>query len=184
MTMTPTTAPASAPPVATTPKPAATRPATRLTAEQVWRALEKTSFAVLTYVTPHGEPRSSGVVHAVIDRRLFVAVAPDSWKARQIDDGQLVSITVPVRRGGLLALVFPIPPATITFGARATVHREHPASGSSVPVELRRLVPADRQDRAVVLELVPEGRFVTFGIGVSLNDMRLPDRARADVPVG
>jgi hypothetical protein len=183
MTMTPATTPAAAPPAATRPKPATTRPATRLTAEQIWHQLEGTSFAVLTHVTPHGEPRSSGVVHVATDHRLFVAVAPDSWKARQIEDGQLVSITVPVRRGGLLALVFPIPPATITFQARAIVHREHPASGSSLPTELRRLVPADRRDQAVLIEIVPEGRFVTFGIGVSLNDMRSPDRARADVPV-
>jgi hypothetical protein len=149
----------------------------------VWRELEKSSFAVMTYVTPHGEPRSSGVVHAVIDHRLFVAVAPDSWKARQIDDGQPVSVTVPVQRGRLLALLLPIPPATISFQARAVMHRPGPADGATMPAELRRLVPADRQNRAVVIELIPEGRFVTYGIGVSLSDMRSPVQARAVVPV-
>ena len=159
------------------------RPASRT--EQVWHELEKASFAVLTYVTPHGEPRSSGVVHAVIDHRLFVAVAPDSWKARQIVDGQPVSITVPVRRGGLLALLLPIPPATISFQARAIVHRPDPAERRRrCPSSSGGWFPADRQDRAVVIELIPEGRFVTYGIGVSLNAMRSPVLARADVPVG
>jgi hypothetical protein len=31
---------------------------------------------------------------------------------------------------------------------------------------------------------VPEGRFVTYGIGVSLMDMAKPARALARVPVG
>ena len=38
--------------------------AARLTSEQVWRALTRASFAVVSYVTPTGEPRSSGVVYA------------------------------------------------------------------------------------------------------------------------
>ncbi len=56
--------------------------AARLTTEQVWHQVAKASFAVLSQVTPAGEPRSSGVVYKTIGRRLYVAVAPDSWKAR------------------------------------------------------------------------------------------------------
>ncbi len=58
--------------------------AARLTSEQVWCALAGASFAVVSYVTPTGEPRSSGVVYATAGRRLYVAVASDSWKARHI----------------------------------------------------------------------------------------------------
>ena len=58
--------------------------AARLTGEQVWRALNRASFAVVSYVTSAGEPRSSGVVYATDGRRLYVAVAADSWKARHI----------------------------------------------------------------------------------------------------
>ena len=54
------------------------------TGEQVWEAVRKASFAILGYVTPSGEPRSSGVVYKVIDGRIYVAVAPDSWKAKHI----------------------------------------------------------------------------------------------------
>jgi nitroimidazol reductase NimA-like FMN-containing flavoprotein (pyridoxamine 5'-phosphate oxidase superfamily) len=81
----------------------------RLCCDDVWHALDRASFAVLSHVNAAGEPRSSGIVYAVEQRRLYVAVAPNSWKARSIADGGTVSVTVPVRRGGLLSLLFPIP---------------------------------------------------------------------------
>ena len=65
-----------------------------LTSDEVWQAISKGSFAVVSYVTPGGEPRSSGVVYATIDRRLYVAVAPDSWKARYIAATGRVAVTV------------------------------------------------------------------------------------------
>ena len=81
-------------------------------------------------------------------------------------------MTVPVRRRGILALVVPIPPATITFHARATVHASGSFDVGSVSKELESILPDDRQATSCVLELVPEGRFVTYGIGVSLMAMR------------
>ena len=50
--------------------------------EQVWREIDKASFAVLSQVTPAGEPRSSGVLYKSIGRRLYVAVGADSWPGR------------------------------------------------------------------------------------------------------
>ena len=132
---------------------------------------------------PGGDPRSSGVVYGIADRRLYIAVAADGWKARQIATGQAVAVTVPVRRGGILSLLLPIPPATITF-------RRH---GDGPPGRLarcrlgvegaRELVPDGGKAPSPVIELVPEGRFLTYGIGVSLMDMRVPSLARASVPV-
>src|SRR3954451_7209638 len=71
-----------------------------LTAEQVWRELSRASFAVISYVTPGGEPRSSGVLCAAAQRRLFATVDAHSWKARAITDGSPVAVTIPLRRGG------------------------------------------------------------------------------------
>ena len=151
---------------------------------QVWHAIGRSSFAILGYVTPNGEPRSSGVVYGVAGHRLYTAVAPDSWKARQIADGQEVALTVPVRRGGLLSLLFPIPPATISFHARAVVHQPGALDLRSVSKQLESLVPPKRRAAATILELEPEGVFVTYGIGVSLRAMIDPVKARARVPVG
>jgi hypothetical protein len=150
-------------------------------ADEVWRDLAKGSFAVLAHLTDEGDPRSSGVVYGMVDRRLYVAVAPDSWKARALGTGDEVSVTVPVRRGGLLSLLFPIPPATISFHARVTVHSAESITRSSFPKELRRLLP-DTGSPICILELTPEGQFLTYGVGVSLADMRKPAIAAGHVP--
>jgi len=154
-----------------------------LTTAQVWRAVRKASYAELAHVTPSGEPRSSGVVYRAKGHRLYVAVAPDSWKARQIAANGRVAVTVPVRRGGPLALVLPIPPATISFHGTATVYEPGSKEIGSVLDDLGSLLPPERRSSAAVIEIVPEGAFVTYGIGVTLAAMRDPVRARARVPV-
>ncbi len=154
-----------------------------LSSEQVWRALAKASFAILGHVTASGEPRSSGVVYTTVGRRLYVAVAPDSWKAKQVAASGEVAVTVPVRRGGILSLVLPIPPATISFHGSAVVHPAGSPQVRSLGKELGSLLPAERRASAAIIEIVPEGAFVTYGLGVSLMQMRSPAAARARVPV-
>lgn len=150
---------------------------------EVWRALEKASFAIVAFVTPGGEPRTSGVVYAMVDGRMVVVTAADSWKARTIGDGELVSVTVPVRRGGLLSLVLPIPPASVTFRARTTMHPPGSVEIGSLSKRLASMVPVQRRSGGAVLELVPEGSFLNYGIGVSLRDMRDPAVATTRIPV-
>src|SRR5215217_4306502 len=157
--------------------------AARLTTEQVWHQLAKASFAVIGYVTPAGEPRSSGVVYKSIGRRLYVAVAPDSWKARHIAASRRVAVTVPVRRGGLLSLVAPIPPATISFHGAATVHPADSPAARSLTEELASLLPPERRASACIVEVIPEGAFLTYGLDVSLSKLRDPAAARARVSV-
>jgi hypothetical protein len=154
----------------------------RVNSARVWAEVGKASFAIISYVTPSGEPRSSGIVYGVHDRHLYVAVAPDSWKARQIADGQQVAVTVPVRRGGFLTLLAPIPPATVSFHARAMVHPAGSLDIGSVSRKLESLLPKDRR-AATILELVPEGVFLTYGIGVSLIEMANPVTAKAHVSI-
>ena len=155
----------------------------RTSVERIWAEVGKASFAIVSYVTPTGEPRSSGVVYAVRDHHLYLAVAPDSWKARQIRDGQQVAVTVPVRRGGLLSLLVPIPPATVSFHARAMVHAPGSLDVRSVSKKLESLVPEERRAVATILELVPEGMFLTYGIGVPLKAMIDPVAAQAHVRI-
>jgi hypothetical protein len=159
------------------------RETSRPTAEEIWRRLGKASFAVLGHSTPTGSPRSSGVVYRVVERRLFVAVAPDSWKARHVAATGRVAVTVPVRRGGILALLLPIPPATISFHATARVLTPGSPGFDRVLDELGSLLPRDRRDRASLIEIVPTGEFVTYGIGVPLLRMRNPAEARGRVPI-
>lgn len=160
--------------------PAATSP--RLTADEVWRTLAKHSFAVMSHVTAAGEPRSSGVVYGTDGRRLLVVVAASSLKARTIVEGQLVSLTIPVRRGGILSMLFPIPPAAISFRARAHPGEPCMLDRDSLPKQFARLLPPSLA-QSCVIELIPEGNFLTYGIGVSLMAMRDPEVAQARVPV-
>jgi Pyridoxamine 5'-phosphate oxidase len=157
--------------------------AARLITEQVWHQIAKASFAVIGHVTPAGEPRSSGVVYKTIGRRLYVAVAPDSWKARHIATSRRVAVTVPVRRGGTLSLLAPIPPATISFHGAAIVH---PAGSPQVRPRLKELgslIPVERRTSACIIEILPEWAFLTYGLDVSLSKMRDPAAARVRVPV-
>jgi hypothetical protein len=151
--------------------------------DDVWHEIAKASFAVVSYVTPAGEPRSSGVVYKSVGRRLYMVVAPDGWKAKHIASSGKVSVVVPVRRGAILSLFFPIPPATISFHATAKVHPAGSIEIGSLSKELASLLPADRRNTGCLVELVPEGEFLTYGIGVSLADMRHPELARARLPV-
>lgn len=151
--------------------------------EEVWRAIASASFAVISYVTPSGEPRSTGVVYATAGRHLYLAVAPDSWKEKHIATNGHVSLTVMIRRGGLMSLLFQIPPATISFHGTAFVHPAGWLQQSPVAQELRGLLPPERRDAACIIEVVPEGAFLTYGLGVSLTGMRHPEIARARLPV-
>ena len=161
---------------------ASTASAPRLTASDVWKSLGKHSFAVMSHVTASGEPRSSGVIYGTDGGRLLVVVAASSWKARTITDGQVVAVTVPARRGGLLAMLFPIPPAAISFRARAKVGEPCVLDLKTLPPKLARLLPPSEAESCVI-ELTPEGHFLTYGIGVSLMTMRDPEAATARVPV-
>jgi hypothetical protein len=154
----------------------------RLTSDRIWRELAKASFAVISYVTPTGKPRSSGVVYTTVGRRLYVATAVDSWKARHITASGQVAVTVPVRRGGIMSLLLPIPPATISFHASATVH---PASAldEHLPKEFVSMLPAERRRSSRIIEIQPIGQFLTYGVGVSLMQMRNPALAHARMPV-
>ncbi len=80
-------------------------------------------------------------------------------------------------------MLMPIPPATITFRATATVHPAGSLDVTAVSKDLAKLVPEARRASSVIIELLPEGRFLTYGIGCSLMDMRDPALARARVPV-
>jgi hypothetical protein len=150
---------------------------------RVWQALHRASFAVVSFLTPNGEPRSSGVVYAEHNRRLYVAVATHSWKARHIVSDGRVAVTVPVRRGGIMSLLFPIPPATISFHGSAVLHAATSPEGATALARLASLLPPERRGAASILEIQPEGTFVTYGVGVPLMKMRDPSAARARVAV-
>jgi hypothetical protein len=154
-----------------------------LSSQEVWREIDKASFLVISYVTPSDEPRSAGVMYTVIGQKLYIVTGPDSWKARHIAADGRVAVTVPVRRGGVLSLLAPIPPATISFHGTAIVHPPDSLAVRPVLEQLGSLLPKERRDSVAILEITPQGGFSTYGVGIALARMRDTDAARARVPV-
>jgi hypothetical protein len=73
--------------------------------------------------------------------------------------------------------------ATVSFHGAAIVHPPGPVASDAVPKQLVSLLPAERQALSRVIEIIPEGHFVTYGVGVSLLRMRNASAARGRAPV-
>ncbi len=147
-------------------------------ADEVWPYVEKWPFGVLSFVTPKGESRSAGVMYKVKDRCLYVLTGPDAWKTRHIRSNPNVSMTVTVQR--VPVRVRQAPPAVITFSGTASV-----LEMDEVDPGLRRALTRGVGDMpdTIVIKIEPKGRFVTYGIGIPMMQMRKPEMALARVPV-
>jgi hypothetical protein len=68
-------------------------------------------------------------------------------------------------RGGRrqVRVVAPIPPATITLHGLAVVHPAGSSPARSPVKELGSLIPAERRACASIIEIRPEGTFLTYG---------------------
>ena len=77
-----------------------------------------------------------------------------------------------------------IPAATITFQGEAEVH-----DFDGIPQEIQQalLKGIEFEPEAVsdlcIIRVRPTGRFLTYGVGVSLQQMRNPELARGQAPV-
>lgn len=155
-----------------------------ITSDQVWRELEKRSFAVLGYVTPRGEARTTGIVYAVRDREIYITTSRKAWKSRHIASNPHVSLTVTITKRIPFVRWIQIPAATITFAGEASV-----LGLDEVPPEIPRallrgleLGPEDQREINVI-KVRPVGEFLTYGVGVALPVMRRPEDAKGRAAV-
>jgi len=151
----------------------------------VWTEIKKNLFAVIGMVTGRGESRTSGIVYIVHKRKFYIGVGKESWKARHIAANPSVSLTIPIHKSVPLMPWMKIPPATITLCGNASVLP--PADVD--PTVLNRLYRGRESDprimdESLVLVIEPSGDFVTYGVGVSLLDMRDGEKARGRAPAG
>lgn len=148
------------------------------TADEVWPYIEKWPFGVLSFVNPKGESRSAGVMYKVKDRKLYVLTGPDTWKAKHIEANPNVSITVTVQRVPIK--IRQAPPAVITCSGVGKV-----LAMDEVDPDLRTALTRGVGDLGdtCVIQVEPVGRFVTYGIGIPMWQMRQPERSLARVPV-
>jgi hypothetical protein len=156
----------------------------QLSSRQVWQVIEKELFAVIGMVTARQEARTVGVVYVVRAGKLYIGTGKETWKARHIAANPQVSITIPIAKRIPLMPWVKIPAATITFSG---VARVLPAAETS-PDLLRAIFRGMADDEARVaesclIEVTPKGDFVTYGVGVSLMQMRDPAQARGRAAV-
>lgn len=155
-----------------------------ITKELVWAEIDKRHFAVLSYVTPGSEARSAGIVYVTRNRKLYMRVAADSWKAKHIRLNPNVAVNVTIPKSVPLMTWIKIPQATIAFKGKARVIAANDADEGI----LKALGTATAHDgpslaELCIVEVAPGGHFMTYGVGVSLLDMREPEKARGRVAV-
>lgn len=157
---------------------------TTLSSEQVWQELSKQIFAVLGMVTINGEARTVGVVYVVHGRTLYISTQKSAWKARHIAQNPHVSLTVPIHKRIPIMPWIKIPAATISFSGRASLA----APADLSPEIVHALYQGQEKDEKMVADtaviiIEPVGEFVTYGVGVSLMDMRSSEKARGRAAV-
>ena len=156
----------------------------QLTSQQVWQAIEKELFAVVGMVTAGHEARTVGILYAVGDHKLYFITGSDTWKARHIAANPHVSVTIPIAKRVPIMPWLKIPQATITFQGTARIC----GASEAMPDLLQKLLGPMADDSALIagsclVEIIPTGEFVTYGVGVRLIEMRDPDKARGRAPV-
>lgn len=157
---------------------------TQLTPDQVWRNIDRHLFAVLGMVTPKGEARTVGVVYVVADHKLYIGTQKAAWKVKHIAQNPHVSLTITIAKRIPLLPWIEIPAATISFAGLARVREHHEVT----PEVLRKLYRGVVKDEAAlaaacVIEVVPQGEFLTYGVGIPLMEMRFPEKARGRAAV-
>lgn len=157
----------------------------QLTTDQVWQAIEKEVFAVLGMVTAGNEARTVGIVYVARDRKLYIGTDRDAWKVRHVSANSHVSMTIPIAKRIPLIPWIKIPSATITFCGEARVLSAEETPPEVLQAVFRGMAEDDeRVATSCLIEVTPVKEFITYGVGVSLMQMRDPKKARGRVPVG
>jgi len=155
-----------------------------LASQQVWQTIEKELFAVVGMVTANCEARTVGIVYAVRDHKLYFVTDHDTWKVRHIAANPHVSVTVPIARRVPIMPWLKIPQATITFQGVARVCDPSEPPPERLQAMLKPMAgDDDLMAGACLIEITPQGEFVTYGVGIPLLDMRDPNKARGRAPV-
>lgn len=153
-----------------------------LTTDAVWAEIEKNLFAVLGMVTAQNEARTVGIVYVVDDRTLYIGTKKSAWKARHIARNGHVSLTVTIPKSVPLMPWIDVPAATITFAGEAQVVAPDTLDADVLRPLYRGLVDdADAMAKSAIIVVKPVGDFITYGIGVSLMQMRDTEKARGRV---
>ena len=154
------------------------------TTENVWETIYKELFAILGMVTDENKARTVGIVYIVQDKKLYIGTGLQSWKSRHISKNPAVSMTIPVAKRIPVAPWIKIPQATITFsGTAKVIPCEKAPEGQLTAVFRHKAEDKELMKDSCLIEVTPEGEFITYGIGIPLMEMRQPEMARGRASV-
>ena len=152
----------------------------QLTSNQVWDEVERHAFGVLGMVTANGEPRTVGIVYVVDNHKLYIGADTTAWKTKHIASNSHVSMTVAIAKRVPFLPWIKIPDATITFSGTAKILSKDELE----PALLKKLYRHEEgRNTWCAIEVTPQKDFITYGIGISVAEMRFPKKARARAPV-
>lgn len=135
-------------------------------------------------VNAQGEARTVGIVYVAHERKIYIASGKETWKMRHVRKNPHVSLTVTIPKRIPLMPFIKIPAATITFAGTAQALNPADVSAAVKAKLLRGLDPEGEEvANMAIMEITPQGDFVTYGIGVSMMTMRYPEQARGRAPV-
>ena len=155
---------------------------TDITTDLVWSEIEKNLFAVLGMVTAKNEARTVGIVYIAHDRTLYIGTKSSAWKAKHIANNGSVSLTVTIPKRIPLLPWIKIPAATITFSGKAKVVPATDLDADVIEPLYRGLTDNDElMAGSSVIIVEPVGEFITYGVGISLMQMRDTEKARGRV---
>lgn len=151
----------------------------QLTPTQVWREIEKNVFGVLGMVTAQSESRTVGICYVATNRKLYVGAETTAWKTKHVAQNPHVSMTIPIARRVPLMPWIKVPATTITFSGTARILSKEELDAGL----LERLYRHEEgRDYWCAIEVTPEKDFITYGVGISVLQMRFPGQSRGRVP--
>ena len=118
------------------------------------------------------------MVYVVDNNKHCMGAETAAWKTKHTTRNRHVSMTIPIPRRVPFLPWIRVPAATITFSSTARI-LERDEIGA---VLLRRLCRHDDGREGCAIEVTPEKDFITYGVNISVLQMRHPGKSRGRTP--
>ena len=145
--------------------------------QEVRKVIRKNNWLVLSTVNEKNQPHSSVIMYQSDGNVLYFMTGLNTLKSKDMQKNNKVAITIPFRKGFFHKLI-PAPPAELHFKAIAeSVPTDNEEAAKMLAKFLKYSENAGVDDDSIWYKLTPSNLISTFGVGVSLLNMRNPEKA-------
>jgi nitroimidazol reductase NimA-like FMN-containing flavoprotein (pyridoxamine 5'-phosphate oxidase superfamily) len=142
--------------------------------DAVESAVAENWFGMLATTSTENRPHVAGVLYALVGRDLYVNTDETSRKARNIADTGRAAVCIPINPQ-VSEGAPDVPPLTASFqGTAELLPNDHPQIAELVASgQLAAITSHGELERpgTCMVKITPSGRIVTYGIGVSEDEM-------------